>query len=54
MTYLGASLLFCGVLIFGVAMLALALGLTDPVTGGLVMIWGVLVGYLGAEIVGDA
>lgn len=54
MTYLGGFLMLAGLLVFGVAMLVLALGIGDPVPVALSMAGGLGVGAVGAYLVGDA
>lgn len=51
MNYLGGFLMLAGALVFGVALLALALALVNPVSGGLWMVGAVFVGAGGAEMV---
>jgi hypothetical protein len=51
MNYVGAFLMMFGALGFGVGLLALALALVNPVTGGLWMTLALVGGAVGAEMV---
>lgn len=51
--YIGAFLMFAGVLAFGVTLLGLALAIVNPLAGGLAACLAVVSGFVGTEMVGD-